>query len=70
MLNGEIKETVNQLNNFDKALLIEYLFESLNTNEDREILNSWINESESRLDLAINDKIDLIDYSQIKNDIL
>ena len=70
MINGNLKETVSQLNNFDKALLIEYLFESLNTNEDLEILDSWINESESRLDQVINGEMDLIDYSQIKNDIL
>lgn len=60
MLNGQIKETVNQLNNFDKALLVEYLFELLNTNEDPEILSSWINKMNPNPDWILSLMIKLI----------
>jgi hypothetical protein len=45
MISNEVKELVNKLKSFDQALLIEYLVESLNKNEDQDILDSWIIES-------------------------
>jgi len=70
MLSREVKETVKDLNPFDKALLIEYLYKTLNQNEDKENLDLWIEESESRLDGVIKGKLGLIDYSKIKAQIL
>ena len=66
MLSREIKETVKDLNPFDKALLIEYLYETLNQHEDKENLDLWIEESESRLDGVKKGELGLIDYSEMK----
>ncbi len=69
MLSNRIKEVVKELNSLDKALLIEYLHELLNQDEDKEILNAWITESEDRLSAVESGELDLIDYSAIKKDI-
>ncbi len=70
MLSNKVKEIVKDLNAFDKALLIEYLYKTLNQHEDEENLGLWIEESESRLDGVIKGKLGLIDYSKIKAQIL
>ena len=70
MLSREVKETVKDLNPFDKALLIEYLYKTLNQHEDKENLGLWIEESESRLDGVTKGELGLIDYSEIKAQIL
>ena len=70
MLSREVKETVKDLNPFDKALLIEYLYKTLNQHEDKENLGLWIEESESRLDGVKKGELGLIDYSEIKAQIL
>ncbi len=70
MLSREVKETVKNLDPFDKALLIEYLFEALNQHEDKENLGFWIEESESRLEGVKKGKLGLIYYSEIKAQIL
>ncbi len=70
MLSSKVKETVKDLNPFDKALLIEYLYKTLNQHEDKENLNLWIKESESRLDGLKKGELGLIDYSEIKATIL
>ncbi|MCF6335098.1 MAG: addiction module protein [Spirochaetales bacterium] len=70
MLSSKVKETVKDLNPFDKALLIEYLYKTLNQHEDKENLNLWIKESESRLDGLKKGKLGSIDYSEIKATIL
>jgi hypothetical protein len=70
MLSRQVKETVESLNPFDKALLIEYLYKTLNQHEDKENLNLWIDESESRLIGVEEGKLGLIHYSEIKAQIL
>ena len=70
MLSIEVKETVENLSPFDKALLIEYLYESLNQHEDEENLGCWIEESERRLDAVKKGELDLVDYSEVKAKIL
>ena len=70
MLSREIKETVKDLNPFDKALLIEYLYKTLNQHEDKENLDLWIEESESRLDGVKKGELGLIDYSEMKAQLL
>jgi hypothetical protein len=70
MLSREVKETVKDLNPYDKALLIEYLYKTLNQHEDKENLGLWIKESESRLDGVKKGELGLIDYSEIKAQIL
>ena len=70
MLSREVKETVKKLDTFDKVLLIEYIYEALNQHEDKKNLAYWIEESESRLDGVEKGKLRLIDYSEIKAQIL
>jgi len=70
MLSSKVKEIVKDLNSFDKALLIDYLYKTLNQHEDEENLSLWIEESESRLDGVINGNLGLTDYSKIKTQIL
>lgn len=70
MLPSNVKEIVRDLNPFDKALLIDYLYKTLNQHEDKENLSLWIEESESRLDGVNKGKLGLIDYYKIKAQIL
>jgi len=70
MLSSIVKTTVDKLNSYDKALLIEYLYKNLNQHEDKKNLSLWIEESESRLDGVKKGKLGVIDYSEIKAQIL
>jgi hypothetical protein len=66
MLTNAIKETVQQLEPFDKALLIEYLIEHLQTSENNEIVQAWTLESQNRLEAVKAGKLDLIEYNELK----
>ncbi len=70
MLSREVKETVKDLNPYDKALLIEYIYKTLNQHEDKENLGLWIEESESRLDGVMKGELGLVDYAEVKAQIL
>lgn len=67
MLTNEIKATVQKLDPFDKALLIEFLFENLSRNEDNEILQAWTIESQKRLEAVKSGKLNLVEYADVKN---
>ena len=70
MLSNQIKESVTKLSSFDKALLIQYLYDSMSENEDSEILNEWITESEKRLNAVKEKKLETIDYTEIKKKVI
>ena len=62
MLTDTIKETVRQLDPFDKALLIDFLFDHLQSCENDEIFQAWTLESQKRLEAVKTGKLDVIDY--------
>jgi hypothetical protein len=67
MISTTIKDMVKQLDSYDKAMLIEFIYENLYQNEDDSILNSWVNESEERLKAVKDGRLKLKDYETIKS---
>ncbi len=53
-----------------KIVLIEYIYKTLNQHEDKENLDLWIEESESRLDGVMKGELGLVDYAEVKAQIL
>ncbi len=70
MLTNRIKQSVDILSMYDKAMLIEYLYEKVNINEDQENLELWVDESEARLDAVNKGELGVINYSDLKKLVL
>ena len=66
MLSQDIKKAGGDLSAYDKALLIQYLFDTLNQSEDQDNLKAWIEESERRYEAVKKGELEVIDYSDIK----
>lgn len=70
MLPKEVINAVNELETFERVLLIEYLYETLTENEDKEILGLWIEESKDRLHAVNKGQLGLVEYTDIKAQII